>query len=481
MDDNSRRQRFSATFSPVSNTGVVLWMQLHQILILGALVTYFLMVILFHAPLFTGFHMILFAIGLFAAVSYKGRSLLQIVGVYVGFGLRSATGQTRWTFNPLSANTTVGYIDLPGAAGKRLKPLEVVNTQFAGACFLYDRENGHATAVLRCMGKPFVFTKQQTQDDRAAAFSSLLASLAEVEDIVRITVQARSMITPFTIDAAQEEARFAVREQRDMIAQQMKTLTSHDMIITLTVNPERARGIVKNYGGGIAGISGLLKDRLIPLVTRLDNAGIDTSMNIVWENLPQLRGLMKLMTSSDTLSVINSKHELDDTVPVASNYREYNDYMHVGDTYARTLWVDKWPSDPASVGFLHSLIASKTTQIIFTQTFAPLAENKARKRLNERKNEIERITRLNKNMGRNDDPRLTLEKNEVDKRLTELADNKAEVAFQGFVTILAATKDDLDEDTRNVIVSNKYMHFDRMHGQQYVGWIAAQPLGQAGR
>ena len=84
-------------------------------------------------------------------------------------------------------------------------------------------------------------------------------------------------------------------------------------------------------------------------------------------------------------------------------------------------------------------------------------------------------------MGRNDDPRLTLEKNEVDKRLTELTDNKAEVAFQGFVTILAATKDDLDEATRNVIVSNKYMHFDRMHGQQYVGWVAAQPLGQAGR
>ena len=213
----------------------------------------------------------------------------------------------------------------------------------------------------------------------------------------------------------------------------------------------------------------------------LDKAGIDQSSNIVWESTPQLRALMKLMSDKSAYRVINERLELDDDVPVSTNYREYTDYIHVGDIYARTLWIDKWPSDPAMVGFLSALTNSRSAQIIFTQSFKPLPENKARKNLNERKNELERVKRLNKNLGRNDDYRISLEDKEVDKRLGELAVNKAEVAFQGFVTIIASDKDELDTVTRNLMTTMTYMHFDRMHGQQYVGWISALPLGQAGR
>ncbi|WP_018142445.1 SCO6880 family protein [Alloscardovia criceti] len=482
---DQRQDRLSATFSPVSSTGVVLWLQPHQLTIIGVIVVWFLLnVMVGHSP-FTPLNGILLVVALVAAVSVHGRSLIQIVMIHLGFGLRSATGQTQWTLNPLTKHTTVGYIDLPGAAGKRIKPLEVMNTEFAGACILFDREHGDATAILRCMGQPFVFAKTQTQDDRARAFGSLLAQLSEFEDVVRLTIQTRSLMSPFHMPHTTDSSAvsFAQQEAFDMVAENMRTIMNHDIIISLTLNPDKARDIVRSYGGGVQGISGLFKDRLTPLVSMLAAAGVETDQTsqVYWENLAQLRAMMKLMSDSHTITVINEKLELDDDIPVATNYREYTDYIHVGDTYARTLWIDKWPSDPASVGFLSQLTSSKDAQIIFTQAFKPTPENKARKMLNERKNELERTQRMNRNLGRNDDARLTLESNEVDKRLTELAINKAEVSFQGFVTIIATTKEELDTVTRNLVTSMSYLHFDRMHGQQYVGWMNALPLGQAGR
>ncbi|MFD0705626.1 SCO6880 family protein [Alloscardovia venturai] len=472
--------RFTATFSPVSNTGVLLWLQKHQVIIIGGIVSYMMLILLIGAPLWTPPHIILMGIAGLSAVTIKGRSLIQLAAIRLGFALRSVTGQTRWTLNPLSQDEIVGLIDLPGAAGQRLKPLEVVNTQFKGASFLYDKENSQATAILRCMGKPFVFTSTDTQDERARQFSHMLSQLSEYPDIVRLTIQSRSLMTPFHVEIA-DNNEFAADEIRDMVAENMRVIMSHDMIISLTVSQDKAKNLVKNYGGGVAGISGLLKDRLIPLVNMLEQAGIDSQAGIVWENTAQIRAMMKLMSDATAYGTINERLELDDDVPVASNYREYMDYVHVGDTYARTLWVDKWPSDPATVGFLHQLTSVRDAQIVFTQAFKPKPENKARRALNARKDELERIKRLNKNMGRNDDPRLILEDDEVDKRLTELVVHKAEVDFQGFVTILAPSKLLLDETTRNIITSMTFMHFDRMHGQQYAAWVSALPLGQAGR
>lgn len=477
---NNTSDRLSATFSPVSNAGVVLWLQPHQVTIIGVIIAWFLLCALVGAPLFTWFNGFLAIIAMLSSITFKGRSLIQLVMIQLGFGLRSATGNTRWTLNPLTQGETVGYVDLPGAMGKRLKPLEVVNTQFQGACFLLDTENGYITAVLRCMGKPFVFTKDEIKDARAAALSNLLASLAEYEDIIRLTIQTRSLMTPFTLNLDTDKG-FASDEVQDMVAENMRHIMNHDMIITLTINPDKARDVVKNYGGGMQGYSALLRDRLVPVVDMLEQAGVDTASSIVWENSAQLRAMMKLLSDSHAYSTINSRLELDDTVPVATNYREYTDYLHVGDTYARTLWVDKWPSDPASMGFVSQLVAGTNAQIIFTQAFAPLSESKARKGLNNRKSELERIERMNRNMGRNSDPRLLLEEAEVDSRLTELAVHKAEVSFQGFITILAPSKEVLDTQTREIITSMPFMHFDRMHGQQYIGWINALPLGQAGR
>ncbi|TCD54115.1 hypothetical protein EJ419_05540 [Alloscardovia theropitheci] len=475
--------KVSATFSPVSSTGVVLWLKPHQVAIIGVITGWILLGLLFGGTIFTWFNFTLLLIALLSAVSVKGRSLIELILIQLGFGLRVATGQTRWTMNPLTRNTTVGLIDLPGAAGKRLKPLEVVNSHVAGAAFVWDKETGDATAILRALGKPFVFTTVAKQDERAHAFSSMLSQLAEYEDVVRFTIQSRSLMSPFTLNVDTTHNEYAVQELTDMVAENMQKIMNHDLIITLTVNPDKARDSVRSYGGGVAGVSGLLHERLTPLVAMLSQAGlsVDNTDKVYWENTAQIRAMMKLMSDAHAYTVINSNLELDDDVPVATNYREYTDYMHVGDTYARTLWIDKWPSDPVTIGFLHHLSAGKDAQIVFTQAFKPTPESKARKALNERKNELERSQRLNRNMGRNDDARLTLENHEVDKRLMELAANKAEVSFQGFVTILAPSKTALDDITRRMITEMTFVHFDRMHGQQYVGWLSALPLGQAGR
>lgn len=472
----------SSGFSPLSKAGLVGSWSTHQVIIVAIGVAGILIPMINHQSPFSIASLFFLILIVVSLINVKGRSLWELLLIRLGFGLRQATGQTRWTVSPMAMNSTVGLIDLPGTVGQRLKPLRMVDTEFGGGAFLHDETTGEVTVVLRLMAAPFLFTSEDEKTGRAAGFTRLIEGIAELDGVSRITTQARSLYWPHTPSVVSDEVPvFAAQDLEDMEADQLAAVMGHDMILTVSVNTEKVTAEIKAHGGGAAGISHVLKDRLLRIVDMVRRAGADSS-DIVWQDAAMIRGLMKTLVDPSAHRLLNKRLELADTIPVATAFAEYATEIQVDGMWARTLWVDNWPSDEVVVGFLKDFIAQHHSQLILTQAWRGLGERQARKQLDNRLAELERIERKDKALGRPTDRKVYREIDEVESRLKEVAASGADAAFQGFITLLAPSKTELDTLTRAVRAqASGFLHFDPLRSQQWAGWLTALPLGQAGR
>ena len=119
-----------------------------------------------------------------------------------------------------------------------------------------------------------------------------------------------------------------------------------------------------------------------------------------WLDAQQLRGQMKCMFSPEAISLLDEYGGLPDDVALSTSWDEYRDYMHVDAMYLRTMWVDKWPSDPVPAGWLHDLVSNGRWPLVLTQVWHPLPLEKAEHKLNNQLMELERRDKINKKLGR---------------------------------------------------------------------------------
>lgn len=471
----------STTFSPVSNAGLLMNWAPHQVLLGGLSLAWIVLPLTAGAPLFSLRNLpaaLLLAISL---ITINGRSLWQLAGIRLGFGLRQATGRTRWTMSPMARDTTVGYLDLPGTAGKRLKPMEIVDTRFSGGAFIWDTASGEATVALRMTSLPFAFRPETEQAGRGREWGAALAQAVEMQGLARIVTQARSLRMP---DPPREPARPCTWSGEQMLGMEtdsMPDTVMHDMIVTITIRQQDVAAEARKAGGGVPGLSQVLKDRVVRFVGLAMRAGA-SARDISWLNAAQLRGLGKTLSDPSAWDLLDRWMQLDDGVPLSTSYAEYSDRLEVDRVTARTLWVDRWPADPVTAGFLSSLACRADMDCILTQVWKPKGERAARKALDNRVAELERIQGRNRSMGRNPDQRVQRELEETQARLRELAERHAEVDFQGFLTVIAPTREQADADVRRVTTDmGGVLHFDGLRGQQWAAWVGALPFGQAGR
>lgn len=479
--NNAGQSRPSTTFSPPVSPGIFLNWQKHQLIIIGICVMLIMLPFVGGSKISVRNICLGFVIA-FTAVTKNRRSMWQLLGIRLGYAARAATGQTRWTQSPASVNSEVAYIDLPGATGKRLKPYAIVNTAFDGACFLWDVQRREATAVLRLMGTGFKWQDDSEKNERTDAWSNFMKQVAEMPDVVRVVTQARTVPMP-TVSTRKNDGSWADRQLQHVEDNRMPQHSGHDLILSVTINPHHksVRKEVFKHGGGMKGISQVLSKRLETLVRMAAKAGADPK-NVVWLSAGQIRGLMKTMADNSAFTCLDENGVLPDDIPVSTSYREFSDCIQAGNVCARTFWIDKWPDRPVQGGFLQTFIEQHSDSLIFTQVWKGLPADKAAKALNNRKNELERLNSLNARLGRNADKNAVYQQMEADARLDELVHAGADVAFQGFITVIADNKTVLDKRCANLKTNNaSIIHLDPMRGQQWSGWVYAQPLGQAGR
>lgn len=485
--DNDRRRSNaggipSASFSPPSRVGVVLWLKPHQLILGGIPLALIILQVVQGRELFTTGNIPLALLIVVSLIDVNGRSLWQIMAIRLGFQLRRATGQTRWTVSPMAVDTVTTMIDLPGAAGERLRRVDLVDTMFAGACYLEDLADGTVTAVLRADAANWMFAPSRAQAERATGFREMQRVTCMLPGVRRVDTQMRCLMRPAPDDAPRADG-FAERDVRWVREHEMRMEPVYDVTIAITLDRRGIAREVRAAGGGAKGVSAVLKDRVLKCGDMLAKAGINRG-SVVWQDAQMLRGLMKTMSDPDAWMLLDRYGRLPDDIPVSSAYNVYDDRIQVDRTWATTMWIDKWPGEEVMAGWLAELAAGGGAgrQVILTQSFRATTRSDELHDVDNRISEIDRRIRLDHKIGREPDPALKKERHDLETRRQQVGDEEAGIRFRGLVTLLAGDERSLDVARSRTIGSmSGQLHFDKMISQQWEGWLAALPLGQAGR
>lgn len=474
------RQPPSATFSPPSRAGALLWMRPHQVTVAALCLAWVVLPLTVGAPLFSMRN--LPAALLFAAsmVNVGERSLWQWLATRLGFQARRATGQTRWTVSPMAAGSTVGLIDLPGAAGKRLKPMRVESSRFAGAAWIADSDENSATALLCAQAFDWQLTAGSERASRASGYAAMAAAACREPGVVRLTVQARRLMVP-NPDPMPEGGSGDAWTDLEETARELDTIPGYDVTLALTLDLNRLGADIRREGGGSKGVGEILAARMRRLASSMPAAGVDPD-SVWWPDTGMLRGMVKTIADPSAHRVLDQAGRLPDDMPVTGTVEEWDECVRVDRVWASTMWVDRWPKDPTPAGWLEGLLNGGGRQVVITQTWKALSRGQAVRDIDNRSAEIERTATLSRTMGRQPDPALARERDDLEARRTAVDRDDMALAFQTLVTLIAPDRSTLDKWREGLMASlPDGMHLDPLAGQQWAGWLAALPLGQSGR
>lgn len=465
----------SSSFAPPSRAGFIAGRSLSQSLVTLAMILVAFLPLLAGASLISWRTLAAALVAAFALTNVRGMSLWHLLMVRLGFALRRATGNTRWTVSPYAVDRTVGVIDIPGPVAGRLMTFDVVCTRYTGASFLWDKATGEATAVIRLDAIPWMFQPEAVKTRRVDAWTRALGDIAAMQDVARVVTQARCLphLNPRSEPGGNA---FADRDVREVEDGPMRLCIGHDMLVSVTVDTGKSKA-----GTTAREVSETLADRVGAIMDMLEDAGADID-TAVWLNAPSLRGEGKLLFNPDAMSMCPDG-ELPDDVPMAVAIDEDKDWIHVDQMYQQTMWVERWPNEAQEAGWLADLAGNGMYSLILTQVWIPVPVEKAEHRLNNRKTEIERRMSIDEKLGRPVSERDRSEGREIALRRQELADGYGDVDFQGYVTVLAPTLQGLEAARKfaDSVARRRSTSLALLSMQQWAGLNLALPYGQAGR
>ena len=329
----------NSSFAPISRAGFVAGRTKAQVAVVLAATAVAVVPLAFGVSIWSWRVVVCLAVAVFGAWNVHGRSLIGLLAVKLGFGMRKATGKTHWTVSPWAVNQVVGVIDLPDATGKRLRTFDIVGTEFDSAAFLWDKDNSEATAILQLHALDWLFQSDGVREGRVTGWSQALKSCADMPDVSRIVTQARVFYQLNNFGLNAEGNDFVLQDLAEA-ASDMRISCGHDVIVSITIDTSKTRGDSMKDTGTVAGVSRILSDRVQSLVSLLEYSGADLD-DVRWLDAQQLRGQMKCMFSPEAISLLDEYGGLPDDVALSTSWDEYRDYMHVDAMYLRTMWVDK--------------------------------------------------------------------------------------------------------------------------------------------
>lgn len=482
---NDKEQRpYSATFAPLVRQKFIGPWAMHQAVIgLACLSLFMLGMGVAGVPVVSWNTLVLFSLMVFDLWIYHGLSLWQVVALRLGLLLRRATGGSRSTVSPITAGDQVASLDIPGPQKRDIQEYSVMNSgRYDGACWLWSASRGEATASVRFRSDGSQLAKYDVKNMMGDEFSKMLHGLSEFPEVVRVTLQLRSLLKPTPTEDHDQVDNAASSDLSYVEDAILPYALNHDYVLSLTLDPSKAEGVGRRPKAGQ--VDALMVERITDVFDMLSTAGI-TRGSARWLNAAQLRGEMKTITDPEAGALLDSVGGLADDVPIQTSWSEHHDYMAVGPSFARTYWVDRWPDQHRVWSdWLARINATSDMQMIFTEVFSPRSEKEAKDSLDSKSAGSGLANYFNRRLARPDDKKAELEAQNLERRRLENSKEGGDILFQGFFTVISQDLPGLDSSCRQLQSRVKKvadLHLDHQADQQLARWIGALPLGLEGR
>lgn len=477
----------SSSFAPPSRAGFAAGRTGGQVALAAVAAVVTVLPVVFGASVLSARTVVGVVLFFLAVWNVGGESVLGILARRLGFGARRLLGWTEWTASPMSAGREVGVLDLPGANGARTKPVAVMGTRYDGACFLWDRASGEATACLLMAGTQWRYSPDGQKEARVAGWAQAMERISSLEGVARVVTQARCLPAPAR-PSPQVPDGLAARDLDEVESSQLAVTPAPDMVLTVTVSTRELRGRVSREGGGVEGVSRVLADVVGRVAAAAVDSGADPS-SIQWMDLPALRGQTRRLSSRDALDVLDGDGRLPDQMPMVASVAEYDRAVRVGDVWAASLWIDQWPADPVPAGWLEDALctgfgtAPSGARMVLSMAWRGVDEEKATRSLDRRLNELQTKEEMKARFGTRPSERSIAEMRESAQRKAELAQGMSATAFKGVLTVIADDEASLEEAVRvaSTSLGAHLMHGQRYYGRQWQLFCMALPFGFLGR
>lgn len=423
----------------------------------------------------------------FGAGSWRGRSFVDRVGVAGVFQLRRALGKTAAGVDVDAKHQprTESRLDVPGAVGERMHLLELVGTDFAGGCMVWDAREGTATGVILVSGSGWDTVSYADREAAAAGFGRACRAAARMEGVEQVVTYARTIprTTEYLRPQELSGSAFADQDYQDLLSSSaLGNPPYRDVLVALTVRQESVRAEVKARGGGRLGMSRVLADRIGDLSAELAAAGARVRGG-QWMSAAAIRAACRLAFDPMAALWLSPTDGLPADAVAATSIRERNgSHLELDSAVARTWWVEQWPEDRVGAGFLAGLAATGEFPHTLTQVWRPLDERTSQKRLNNDEEALATVKRFNKALGREVSAAQKAEGLALEARSEALTAGYTDVAYSVFLTAVTAEVEGLSHVARWVRQVAPAAVFNPLRGQQWAAFVqAALPLGLGNR
>jgi hypothetical protein len=410
------------------------------------------------------------------------------------FFYRAAAGQTRFLAKPEAAQLA-GRLALPGGLGN----LEI-RTTASGECFMVDRQDREAIAVLRCSTRSFALLDADDKAWAVQAWSRVQAGMAQRPGVARIAVQDYTVPYPSsalwefykgnTIPAqGGEKAAWGQRAYEDLLGAAGATM-SHELLVSVVLDTGRARRRIKESGGGLVGLERVLRLEVEAMKTSLGTHGVKVDE---WIDEPGLLSIIRAAFDPAALPAAkapgaaappsdepaNEEGTVHHHGPMA--VEEHWTYLRTDTGFHQTFWIAEWPRQKVFPGFLHPLIYVGEFRHTFTEVIRAVPTAEALRDIRSAQEAHETRRRINARFDRPLTREQKAEEEEVIQREEEIVAGHGDVRPAAYMTVTATSLEDLARHRQELesAAAGAFVELRLLYGQQWAAFVAGGlPFGR---
>lgn len=351
-----------------------------------------------------------------------------------------------------------------------LRGLSLLQAGWRDMGVVHDRRGRTLTAALSVRGQSFALLGPDEQDRRVGGWSSVLAALArEGSPIRRVQWLAASFpdeghgVRGFlSQQAAADAASACVSSYEALLSDMDADACTHDVVLTVQVR------LTKSVEVGCA----TLQRELSSLIRLLADADVLVDGVLSADDLAHLLLRTYEAHPSGGVRALNA-----DPWPMAMG--EEWATVQVDGMVHTTFWVAEWPRTEVRSDFLAPLLLG-SARATLAMVMEPLGPDAAVRKVEASRTADLADAELRRRSGFVSTARHARESEVLARREAELADGHASFRYAGFITVSAASHDELVPACDAVLhaASQSRLSLRRLYGDQASAYTCTLPLGR---
>jgi hypothetical protein len=393
---------------------------------------------------------------------------LVILALCGGLATWPIGGRTAEEWFPVVVCWGARRVSLRGARGTDcLAGLELLAAGHRGLGVVHDRRERTLTAAVTVRGQSFALLGAAEQDRRVGSWSAVLAAAAREGSPVR-RLQWMATTVPDRRRQGPEDglmmsdapaASVAVSSYRSLLADVDASTCSHEVVMALQVRAGRS----------VTQGCEVLEREVLSLSRLLSDADLHVE---------------SVLSSDDLASLVSRTFEeqvaeavVTDPWPMA--VEEQWGLVRVDGLFHVTYWVSDWPRTEIRSDFLAPLLLNSARATV-SVVMEPLGPEEAARKVEASRTADLADAELRRRGGFMSTARRSSESEVLARREAELVEGHASFRFAGFVTVSAATVDELERACDLIVhaAGQSRLGLRRLYGDQTAAYTCSLPFAR---